>query len=137
MRYTFGLALLALFVLARAAMAQPPGTPWVDRPDHETGVPLSPAEAAGAWTLESHGRAICMVRLSADHGASPSQDCAGALPGAVSGWRPTSDGMALTDGSGQQVLAFSRWSNSLFVSTRSSGTDLQLMRGSPHPEGQY
>jgi hypothetical protein len=29
------------------------------------------------------------------------------------------------------VIAFNRWSNSLFVSHRSSGVDIQLKRGAP------
>jgi len=124
MRSTLALTLLAFFVLARAAMAQ--------TPDHEAGVPLSPAEAAGGWTLETHGHAICMVRLTADHGARPDAQCAGSLPAGVAGWSATRNGMALTDQSGQVLLPFSRWSNSLFVAAASSGIDnLQLMRGPP------
>jgi hypothetical protein len=52
---------------------------------------------------------------------------------AVAGWKPTHDGLALTDGSGATVTAFNRWSNSLFVSHRASGADLQLSRGAPPP----
>jgi hypothetical protein len=33
--------------------------------DHEAGVPLTPAEAVGAWTLESGGRSVCILHLSA------------------------------------------------------------------------
>jgi hypothetical protein len=128
MRHTLAMALLALFVLARAAVAQ--------NVQDEAGVPLSPAEAAGGWTLEAGGHAICMVRLASDHGAAAGAGCAGALPGGVAGWKPTSNGMALTDASGQVVLPFSRWSNSLFVGTAPSGDYLQLMRGGPHPQGQ-
>jgi len=35
------------------------------------------------------------------------------------------------DGAGQPVIAFNRWSNSLFVSHRASGVDVQLKRGPP------
>jgi hypothetical protein len=40
--------------------------------------------------------------------------------------------MALTGANGQALAPFNRWSNSLFVSHRSSGVDVQLMRGPPH-----
>src|ERR1700722_3598442 len=112
----------AFFVLARAAVAQP---------DHEAGVPLSPAEAAGGWTVENGGHAICMITLTANHGATPSGNCGDALPAGVTGWQATADGMALTGQGGQVLAPFNRWSNSLFVSHRSSGTDVQLMRGPP------
>jgi len=112
----------ALVALAGAAFAQE---------DHEAGVPLSPAEAAGGWTVETGGHAICMIRLTADHGATPSAACGDALPAGITGWQPMAGGMALTDSSGQVLAPFSRWSNSLFVSHRSSGVDVQLMRGPP------
>lgn len=111
----------ALVALAGAAFAD----------DHEAGVPLSPAEAAGGWTVENDGHAICMIRLTSDHGATPSPACGGALPAGVAGWQPTAGGMALTDANGQVLVPFNRWSNSLFVSHRSSGADVQLMRGPP------
>ena len=47
----------------------------------------------------------------------------------MTGWAPTGDGMALTGSDGHVLIAFSRWSNSLFVSHRASGFDLQLRRG--------
>jgi hypothetical protein len=121
----------AFFALARAAVAA----------DHEAGVPLTPAEAAGAWTVETGGHAICMIRLSPDRagnagfGATPGADCGDALPSGVAGWTPTGEGMALTDAGGKVLAPFNRWSNSLFVSHRSSGVDVQLMRGPPHPQG--
>jgi hypothetical protein len=126
MKLAFAFPLVALLTLARAALAQDV--------QHETGVPLSPGEAAGGWTLESSGQPICTVRLTARYGAASDGRCGDALPAAVAGWRPTSDGMALTDSSGQVVMPFSRWSNSLFVSKRTSGEDLQLMRGGPWPQ---
>jgi hypothetical protein len=112
--------------LAIAACAGP-----VAAEDREAGVPLSPAEAAGAWTLESAGHAVCAIRLGADHSAHAASDCAGALPGPPAGWRPTADGMALVGADGQALLGFNRWSNSLFVSHRASGVDVQLRRGGP------
>lgn len=106
--------------------------------DNEAGVPLTPAEAADVWTLESGGHAICRVELSprkagdAGYGARAAKDCAGALPANVAGWTPTGDGMALTAPDGHVLLAFNRWSNSLFVSHQSSGVDVQLQRGGPN-----
>jgi hypothetical protein len=112
----------AFLLLARAAMAA----------DHEAGVPLTPAEAAGAWTVETGGHAICIIQLNADHGAAPAQNCGDSLPAGVTGWSSTADGMALTGAGGAVLAPFNRWSNSLFVSHRSSGVDVQLMRGTPH-----
>jgi hypothetical protein len=114
----------ALFALARAAFAA----------DHEAGVPLSPAEAAGVWTVESDGHAICTVKLTADHGARVGTDCGGALPAGITGWTAIAGGMALT-GAGGQVMTFNRWSNSLFVSRIGAGRDVQLMRGPPRSDG--
>jgi hypothetical protein len=99
--------------------------------DNEAGVPLSPQEAGGQWTLESRGHAICRVDLYPAHRARAADTCGGALPGYVTGWRPTSDGMALTDSSGRDVVVFGRWSNSLFVSKQGSSVDVQLQRGGP------
>ena len=99
--------------------------------DNEAGVPLTPAEAAGAWTLSTGGHDVCTVTLTAAHGVrAPS--CNGLLP-APTAWRATSDGMALSGGTGS--IAFHRWSNSLFVSSRASGLDIQLRRGGPVPQG--
>jgi hypothetical protein len=114
---------LAFFTLARAAFAA----------DNEAGVPLSPAEAAGGWTVETGGHAVCMITLTASHGATVGNGCADALPSGITGWSATADGMALTGAGGQVLAPFNRWSNSLFVSHRSSGMDVQLMRGGPHP----
>jgi hypothetical protein len=111
----------AFFALARAAVAA----------DNEAGVPLSPAEAVGGWTVETDGHAICMIKLTADHGATPGQDCGEALPAGVTGWQATAHGMALTGANGEVLAPFNRWSNSLFVSHRSGGVDVQLMRGPP------
>jgi hypothetical protein len=111
----------ALLLLAPAAMAA----------DHEAGVPLTPAEAAGSWTVETGGHAICMIQLTAAHGAKVGDNCGDSLPAGVTGWSTTADGMALTGPDGQVLAPFNRWSNSLFVSHRSSGVDVQLMRGPP------
>jgi len=124
MKLKFAIPLAAaLCALASAAVAA----------DHEAGVPLSPQEAAGVWTLESRGHSVCEISLSADKAATPHGDCGGLLPGGVAGWVPVSDGMALTDASGQVLLPFDRWSNSLFVAKIATGDEVQLMRGGPNP----
>ncbi|HEY1415768.1 MAG TPA: AprI/Inh family metalloprotease inhibitor [Caulobacteraceae bacterium] len=97
--------------------------------DHEAGVPLTPAEAVGGWTLSTQGRAVCMIRLGARHTVRTNGDCSGALSAQPIGWAPTQDGMRLTGPGGQTVMAFDRWSNSLFVSEKGSATDAQLRRG--------
>ncbi|HEY5409821.1 MAG TPA: AprI/Inh family metalloprotease inhibitor [Caulobacteraceae bacterium] len=106
--------------------------------DNEAGVPLAPGDAAGPWTLQSAGHTICVVHLSdqktpAGFGMSASPQCGAALPQGASGWRPTHDGLAFTGADGQEVMSFGRWSNSLFVSHRSSAEDVQLKRGMPGP----
>jgi hypothetical protein len=104
--------------------------------DHEAGVPLTPAEAAGAWTLESGGHSICVLSLgtrkvsSAGYAAQVPESCGDTLSG-VAAWTPAAGGMTLVSADGRPVLGFGRWSNSLFVSHRSSGVDLQLKRGGP------
>jgi len=121
--------------LALPALAQPAPVPdQVGPDDHEAGVPLTPAEAAGVWTLASGGRDQCRLTLGAQHTVKADAGCREILPGPT-GWRPTSDGMALTGASGQTILAFHRWSNSLFVSHRASGVDVQLRRGGSVPGG--
>lgn len=59
-----GAALLA----ALAALISAPT--WAA--DHEAGAPLSAAEAAGAWTLESGGRSLCALTFGADHSVKTS-----------------------------------------------------------------
>ena len=102
--------------------------------DNEAGVPLSPKEAAGAWVLESQGHSLCRLTLGTaklageTYAVKRAADCAGALPSQPVGWKATADGMALVGADGGTILAFARWSNSLFVSHRSSGIDVQLRR---------
>jgi hypothetical protein len=114
-------AALAVGLLAGAAWAE----------DNEAGVPLSPAEAAGTWTVSSGGRDLCQLSLGAAHTVKAPAACAEALTGAPTAWAATRDGMSLNTGDGRVVIAFHRWSNSLFVSHRSSGVDIQLRRGGP------
>ncbi len=99
--------------------------------DNEAGVPLTPAEAAGAWTVSTGGHDVCTITLTAAHGVK-APACQGLLPSPTA-WQATSDGVALSGGSGS--MAFHRWSNSLFVSKRSTGLDVQLRRGGPVPAG--
>lgn len=102
--------------------------------DNQAGLPLAPSDAAGAWTLSSGGHDICVVTLTgrksgAGYAAEVPGDCAADLPGSPSGWQPTADGMRFTGANGAPLTGFNRWSNSLFVSHRASGVDLQLRRG--------
>jgi len=121
--------------LALPALAQPAPLPdQVGHDDHEAGVPLAPAEAVGVWTLASGGRDQCRLTLGAQHTVQADAGCREILPGPT-GWQPTSDGMALTGAGGKTILAFHRWSNSLFVSHRGTGVDVQLRRGGPVPGG--
>jgi hypothetical protein len=114
-----GLAAAGLLAGATVALAE----------DNEAGVPLTPAEAAGAWTVASQGRDLCILTLGAAHTVKTQASCSDAIPGNPTGWQPTKDGMQLTGAGGQPLIAFHRWSNSLFVSHRSSGVDIQLRRG--------
>jgi hypothetical protein len=103
--------------------------------DAQAGVPLSPADAEGIWTLEASGHGVCQIRLGQHHttdhayDAHPARNCSATLPGEVAGWTPTQDGMALVRPDGQTLISFGRWSNSLLVAHRDSGEDLQLQRG--------
>ena len=101
--------------------------------NNEAGVPLSPAEAAGDWSLESAGHTLCLVTLGAGQApggfsAKAAPECQGALSAWPVAWTPTPVGMALLDAGGQPGVKFIRWSNSLCVSHRSSGVDVQLRR---------
>jgi hypothetical protein len=127
-------ALIAAAVsIAGSALAQSPG----EDSGAQAGTALLPADAAGPWTLQSKGGAVCTVTLTARSAAvggsfvatvGPECKTAYAMGGAAA-WKPTHDGLAFTAGDGSVVVAFNRWSNSLFVSHRSSGADLQLSRG--------
>jgi hypothetical protein len=96
--------------------------------DNEAGVPLTPAEAAGGWTLSQNNEPVCTITLGARHTARAPSSCGSALPGQPTGWAPTADGMRLTGPGGQTIMSFGRWSNSLFVSHIGQGRDLQLRR---------
>lgn len=96
--------------------------------DNEAGVPLSPAEAAGVWTLASNGQTLCLLTLRRDHGARALGSCGSALSAPPTGWTPAPDGMRLLGSDGTTLLNFHRWSNSLFIA-HAPGGDLQLRRG--------
>ena len=106
--------------------------------DNQAGTPLTPVDGAGAWTLESGGRAICVLKLGREKAGDAGfavqipATCGDVLPAGVAGWAPTADGMSLIGADGQNRIAFNRWSNSLFVSHRASGVDIQLRRGGPN-----
>ena len=117
-------------LLIAAAVAAAAAAPALAE-DNEAGVPLTPAEAAGAWTVSTHGHDVCTITLTAAHGVRAGS-CQGLLPSPTA-WQATSDGMSLSGGTG--AMTFHRWSNSLFVSSRASGLDVQLRRGGPVPPG--
>jgi hypothetical protein len=128
---TVGLA-AGLALAAGAAAAQDMNALARD----QVGMPLRPADAAAqSWTLETRGQSICTIRLAATvvtkgvYRAEVPPDCGQVLPPGVAGWRPVTDGAALVDGQGQVLIDFDQWSNSLLVSHRSSGIDIQLRRG--------
>jgi Protease inhibitor Inh len=127
---------VSIAALAAAALLSPPLAALAA--DHEAGVPLTPAEAVGAWTVESGGHSLCVMKLGGEKAgagftAQVPATCGDALPSGVTGWAPAAGGMSLIGADGGQLIAFSRWSNSLFVSHRSSGVDVQLKRGGPNP----
>ena len=121
MQTTTLFAAFAAIALAAPALAE----------DNQAGTPLSPAEAAGAWTVSSGGQDLCTLSLGADRTVKAPATCADALPARPVAWEPTRAGMQLLAAGGAPVIAFNRWSNSLFVSHRASGTDIQLRRGTP------
>ena len=102
--------------------------------DNQAGTPLAPAEAAGAWTVQTEGQDVCVLTLKADrrgagYAVDPPATCHRVLPGRPTAWQPTPDGMRLLSADGRPLIAFNRWSNSLFVAHRTSGFDVQLRRG--------
>jgi hypothetical protein len=105
--------------------------------DNQAGIPLAPADAAGPWTLEADGHAICTITLGKDKGpngfnVSAPDSCGDALPTGLAAWEPTRDGMRFIGEDGA-AMNYGRWSNSLFVAHRSTGVDVQLKRGGPGP----
>ncbi len=127
------------FVMLAIGAVTALGIPGARAADNEAGVPLQPTEAAGAWTLESHGQDLCTLTLgtrrqsASGYQVERTAACDAVLPQAVTAWMPTHDGMAFLGPTGATLIAFNRWSNSLFVSHTSSGVDVQLRRGHAGP----
>lgn len=119
-------ALIAVGLTASVLLA---GASFAVAEDNQAGVPLTPAEAAGVWTVASGGHDLCTLSLTAAHGVKAPATCGDVMTGSPTAWTATSDGMALNGPNGQLMLAFHRWSNSLFVSHRASGVDIQIRRG--------
>ena len=117
---------MRLLILAAALAAAP-----ALAEDNQAGTPLAAAEAAGPWTVSSAGQDLCTLSLGSDHSVKAPATCADALPVRPTRWEATGDGMRLVGPDGASLLAFNRWSNSLFVSHRASGVDIQLRRGGP------
>lgn len=128
MRLVVGLVLAALS--AGPALAQD----MADLARDAIGVPMPPNQAAGDWTLESHGRAICRIAFSGEkqaskiYGASLSRDCAPALPPGIVGWKPVTDGLALVSEDGRILVDFNRITGTHLVSPASSGFDVELRK---------
>jgi hypothetical protein len=114
-----GLAAALAALLAATAAAE----------DNQAGTPLVPADAAGPWTVSAGGRDLCVLTLGRDRSVRAPTACADALPAQPTAWQTTADGMRLIGPGGAPLIAFNRWSNSLLVSHRASGVDVQLRRG--------
>ena len=119
-------------VISGPAFAQ--NTPSTAERDQMAGKTLAPSEASGPWTLEKDGMSLCVITLGPQKVAqgyrlSAQNSCQGALPTAPAAWLPTDHGMKLVDGSGQTVMTFGRWSDSLLVSPLHGQQSLQLRRG--------
>jgi hypothetical protein len=103
-----------------AALADPPA--------------VAPNQMADSWLLQSQGQTLCTVKLSERHvnggayAANIPANCQDSLPAGAVGWSPTADGVGLVGADGVTLIDFHRWSESLFVSHRGSGRDLQLSR---------
>ena len=126
MRLKFTLTFATAFLLL--ARWRPPWPPTT-RPAYPSRRPSAPGALD---TAETGGHAICVVRLTADHSAKVATIAETphrlAATGCVGHRRRR---LTLTGAGGQALAPFNRWSNSLFVSHRSSGVDVQLMRGPP------
>jgi hypothetical protein len=114
------IASAALALVASAALADPPA--------------VAPNQMADSWLVQSQGQTLCTVKLSerstggGAYAATIPGDCQNSLPAGATGWMPTADGVGLVGAGGVTLIDFRRWSESLFVSHRSSGQDLQLSR---------
>jgi hypothetical protein len=130
-------AAMRIMLIAAAAAALTAAPALAE--DNQAGTPLTPGDAAGAWTLQAGGRNVCVVTLKAErsgagYGVTAGPGCAQVLGGAPAAWATTADGMRFVDAGGHTQIAFNRWSNSLLVSHRESGVDVSLKRGAPEPD---
>jgi hypothetical protein len=96
--------------------------------------PARRGDVADAWQLQSHGHTVCRLTLSGrptragPYGADIPEACREALPAGAAGWTPIPDGLALVAAYGAVLVAFERWSESLYVSSGAGAPDLQLAR---------
>ena len=113
--------------------------PWraCAAPDDQPPAPLTSAEAAGPWTLESDGRPICELDLGREKishsgfALTVPLACGDALPSNLVAWAPAPDGVRLVGWDDRALLGFSRLGDGRLVSHRGDGADLQLQRGDP------
>lgn len=124
-----------LIALGLAAAAQLTPLAALAQPE-QAGVPLTPGEAAGSWTVASGGRWVCVVgftrtRTALGYALRVPPACASVLPAGIAAWAPTPDGMSLIGADGG-AIDFDRWSNSLLVSRQDSGVDISISRGTPN-----
>jgi hypothetical protein len=123
MSQTFLTASLAAgLVLPAAELAQPAGSqPWS-------------VEVAAAWLLQSHGEVLRRLARSGrtTRSTGPTAASLGRLPWRPAlprrGWKPNTGGLALVCADGEALIAFTRWSESPYVSSSSAAPDLQLAR---------
>lgn len=128
----FAAGAVAAILMGGPAFAQ--NTPATAERDQMAGKPLAPAEAAGPWTLEKDGMSLCVITLGREKVAqgyrlSAGDSCQHALPATPAAWTPTDHGMKFVDSSGQTVMTFGRWSDSLLVTRLHGQQSLQLRRG--------
>jgi Protease inhibitor Inh len=105
--------------------------------DHDRPPPT--ADAVGPWTLESEGRAICVLDFDKERVSAASfaltvpMACGNALPSNLVAWAPAPGGVRLVGWDDSSLMDFSRLSDGRLVSDRSSGANLQLQRRGPPP----
>ncbi len=129
-------------ILLAAAVAAALWPPLSAAQAQPAGAAPKPGDVADAWLLQGRGQIICRLTLSGratkagPYGAEIPADCRNALPAGAAGWKPIADGIALVAADGSVLVAFERWSESLFVSTGAGAPDLQLARAPIAPEAR-
>ncbi|QPG66023.1 AprI/Inh family metalloprotease inhibitor [Pseudomonas sp. BIGb0427] len=91
----------------------------------------TPAQLAGDWMLypENDRAAGCEMHLDAAQTLRGDLECVAGLIGQrPSGWLPTTDTLALLDGSGSAMVHFNRYKPGIFKWTSISGKILLLER---------